>query len=50
MIAVALIVIGLILLLMTVYNVLGLILLILGIVLLFVVPVGPGPFYGRRRL
>lgn len=49
MLALALIIIGLVLLLATVYNVVGLILLIIGLVLLFVYPVGPGPFYGRRR-
>ena len=44
----ALIIIGLLLWLLTVYNGLGIVLFIVGLVLLFVYPVGPGPYYGRR--
>lgn len=48
MIAIVLILIGVLLIGLTLYNTLGLILLILGLVLLLVYPVGPGPYYGRR--
>lgn len=46
--ALPLILIGLILMVATIYNGLGLILLIIGLVMLFVYPVGPGPYFGRR--
>lgn len=46
--ALPLILIGVILLFLG-YGLLGLILLILGLVFLFGYPMGPGPYYGRRR-
>lgn len=49
MLAIALLLVGVVLLLATVYNGLGIILIIVGLVLLLVYPVGPGPYYGRRR-
>lgn len=41
-------VVGLILLLASAYHLIGIILLVIGAILMFGYPVGPGPYFGRR--